>query len=289
MRGRMRHGIGSLGMGIALLTAACGVSSGGSADGGAVALNAVWEGTGTGGGADFEGSADLPPAVQTVEVRIEADGSTIRELVDPQATRSVVVSGVPPGSAFVSVLGYDVRLLGPIDLAQVDVAPSYASGAVEVEVVVGRTTNAGVIEVLAQPFVTDFSPLPGAQQVETATDVEFLLAIGVGGIDVASVDIEIDGALVVAGGTPGSGATLEPCEDGGENPCGSVDRDLNGLRFRAPIDLPPGKAVGVRVLANGGPDFTRSLDYEYEFYTVGFPQPARARLRRVGAESRGCG
>jgi hypothetical protein len=268
---RKMPGVSLAELSLLLVLAACGGGSGGGSDQtGTLTLQAVWEKPASGGGAQFEGSTDLPPAVQTVEVRIAGGGQNFRELVDPEQTRSVVITGVPTGRVDVSVLGYDVPLLGSPDLRDVEVSPSYASAVVEVLVDAGRTTNAGQIEVLAQPFVTDFAPLPEETGVDPSSAVGFLLAIGVGGIDAGSVDISVDGSPLVSAGVAEPGATLEACADGTAAPCGATDRGLTGFLFRGPLGgLPAESRVNVSVSALGGPESSRSLDFDYGFDTGG--------------------
>jgi hypothetical protein len=174
------------------------------------------------------------------------------------------------GDVDVSVFGYDVPLLGVPDLRDVAVAPSYASAAVQVLVRAGITTNAGQIEVLAQPFLTDFSPVPDEADVDPSRDVAFLLAIGVGAIDAGSVDVSVDGTPLVSAGDPAANVTFEACADGTATPCGTIDRQVTGFLFRSPPGgLPAASTVQVSVSATGGPGSTRSLDFSYEFETSG--------------------
>jgi hypothetical protein len=255
---------------LAFCSACGGGSGGGSSSSGSLTLQAVWERSATGSGAQFEGGTEIPPSVQTVEVRIVSGGQTFRELVDPEQTRSALITGVPTGDADVMVFGYDVPLLGVPDLRDVAVAPSYASAAVQVLVRAGVTTNAGQIEVLAQPFLTDFSPLPDEADVDPSRDVEFLLAIGVGVIDAGSVDVSVEGATLVSAGVPAANVTFEACADGTATPCGTIDRQLTGFLFRTPPgELPADSSVQVSVNATGGPESSRSLDFSYEFETSG--------------------
>lgn len=255
-----------------LLCCACGGGSGGggSSPSGSLTLQAVWERPSTGGGAQFEGGTEIPPSVQTVEVRIVGGGQTFRQLVDPEETRSVVITEVPTGDVDVTVFGYDVPLLGVPDLQDVAVAPSYASAPVQVLVRAGVTTNAGQIEVLAQPFLTDFAPVPDETDVDPSRDVEFLLAIGVGAIDAGSVDVSVGGTPLVSAGVPAANVTFEPCADGTATPCGTIDRQVTGFLFRtAPGGLPAQSTVQVSVNATGGPGSSRSLDFSYELETSG--------------------
>lgn len=212
----------------------------------------------------------MPAVAQTVEVRITTPQRTIRELVDPDAVQApgVSVAGVPLGDATVQIFGYDVPLLGLPDLTEVEVAPSYASEIVDILVRVG-TTDAGEIEVRARPFVTQFSPLPGDVDVPPDTRVEFLLALAVGQINANSIDIRVDGVEQVVAGEAVGDAELDPCEDGTTSPCGSVDRGLSGVRFRASSPpLAPLDAVTVEVEAAGG-EPPRTLTYQYTFDTAG--------------------
>jgi hypothetical protein len=155
-------------------------------------------------------------------------------------------------------------------LRDVAVAPSYASEPVEVLVTLGRTTNAGQIEVLAQPFLSDFSPLTDEIGVDPSRTVEFLLAIGVGEIDAESVAIDVDGSALVSAGVPVAGVVFAACADGTAAPCGTIDRGVSGFLFRAPQGpLPAQSTVDVSVSAVGGPESARSLDFTYSFETGG--------------------
>jgi hypothetical protein len=255
-----------------LLCCSCGGGSGdgGSSPSGSLTLQAVWERPLNGGGAQFEGGTEIPPSVQTVEVRIVGGGQSFRQLVDPEQTRSVVITEVPTGDVDVSVFGYDVPLLGVPDLQEVAVAPSYASAAVRVLVRAGVTTSAGQIEVLAQPFLTDFSPVPDEGDVDPSRDVSFLLAIAVGGVDEGSVDVSVGGASLVTAGVPAANVVFEACADGTATPCGTIDRQVTGFLFRTPAgQLPADSTVRVSASATGGPDSSRSLDFSYEFETSG--------------------
>ena len=222
-----------------------------------VSLRAVWE-----------GSAGVPSVVQTIEIRITTGQGTMRELVDPQQAPGASIAGVPLGDATVEIFGYDVRLLGLPDLTEVEVAPSYASDPESIFVRGGTTTDAGEIEVRAQPFLTQFGPLPGEVDVLPSTRVEFLLVIAVGAIEAGSIDVTVDGVAQVVAGEALADSELEPCVDGTTSPCGSADLGLSGFRFRASsAALPAFDTVAVEVDAAGG-EPARALSYQYSFDTA---------------------
>lgn len=234
---------------------------------GSVSLRAVWEGTG--GGASFEGDSEVPAAVQTVEVRVAAGAQTFREFVDPRATRQVVIDGVPAGPAAVGVLGYDVHIGQLPDPSEVDLAPSFASEDVAIQVRAGKTTDAGEVAVLARPFVTDFVPVPGGLDVPPSTRVEFLLVTARGNINPDSVDIDVDGVAQVSGGVPAAGAELTSCRDGGPSPCGGLDRRVSGYRFRAARgELPELSSIPIHVRAADDGEPPRTVDFIYAFETA---------------------
>ncbi len=234
---------------------------------GSVSLRAVWEGNG--GGASFDGDSDVPAAVRTVEVRIAAGGRVFREFVDPRLTRQVVIDGVPTGPAAVAVLGYDVHIGQLPDPNEVDLTPSFASEDVAIQVRAGKTTDAGEVTVLARPFVTDLVPVPGGLDVPPSTRVEFLLATVRGDINPDSIDIAIDGVAQVSAGVPVSGAELTPCRDGGPSPCGGLDRQVSGYRFRAAgAELPERSSIAIRVRAADEGDPPRTVDFIYTFETA---------------------
>jgi hypothetical protein len=254
-----------------LLVACGGGGSTSKVPSGSVSLHVAWE-----------QSAIVPDAVQTVEVRIVTARTTTREFFDPdtiQSGDSASIAGIPAGKAVVTIFGYDVPLLGATDPTQVDFAPSYASAGVEILVPARKSKDAGEIQAFAQPFVTEFDPPPAAL-VEPTRRVQFLLAIALGEIDPASVDIEIDGLAQVVAGVPQGEAELVACADGTELPCGGADRGLTGFRFRAaPAALPELSNVTVAVRASGG-EPSRELDFEYTFDTEG-GTAAIERDRRV--------
>jgi hypothetical protein len=247
----------------------CGGGNGGSAavgPTGSVALRAVWEVPSQGGGATFEGSSDIPGAVQTVEVLLQAGDQTFRELLDPTQSRRAVIAGVPPGTATVRVFGYDVRLLGLPDLTVTDVAPSYASQPIDVDVKAGQTTAAGAIEVSAQPFVTDFAPLPDDSGIAPAEPIQFLVATATEGIDLGTLQVALNAAALVANGVAHDGVTIAACSDAGDTPCGE-NRGISGFRVTIPGPLAPQTTFSVRVQASDLNDPPRRVDYEYSFDT----------------------
>ena len=235
---------------------------------GSVSLRAAWEGS-DGGGAGFDGDDEVPAAVQTVEVRITSGVQAFREFVDPRETRQVVLDGIPAGAATVHVFGYDVRIGQLPDPGEVELPPSFASEDVAIRVRAGKTTDAGEVAVLARPFVTDLIPPPRDFAVPLSTRVEFLLVTAGADIDRDSIDIDVAGVPQVSGGVPVADAELLPCQDGGPSPCGGLDRQVSGYRFRAIAgELPGLSAIPVRVRAADDGDPPRSIDFIYTFETA---------------------
>lgn len=263
---------------VAALTAGCGSGggSGGAPEEGGVALRAVWQVSGVQPGV-FEGSSDLPPTVRTVEVRVTSEGEAFRRLVDPLATRSVEVSGIPVGSVEVLVLGYDVPFGGPPDLSRLDIPPSYSSDPIGVLIEARRTKNLGQVNLFARSFVTELNPLPASTNVPPETRVSFVISNAVAGIDPTSVNVRVaDRAEVVAGVTRDD-AELTSCQDGTAVPCGGSNRGLRGVRFRASSEMLPGPS-GVSVdLSAADPSGTEPVAFTYAFTTAELgPPPATA-------------
>ena len=258
------------GIGLALLPlmSGCGASGGGNtaSSGGGVALHAVWQQAAA-------ATSQLPAAVRTVEVRIEgvADPTfTIRQFVDPASARQAVLDNVPAGPVRIFVFGYDVPFGGPPDLGTIPVPPSYASNQVDTSVRPGQTTDIGTVELFARPFVTEFSPLPGATDVSPRAGVSFVVGIGQGAIAADSVDITIQQQLLVAGGVVASaGITFDPCDDNGETPCVSPPRGISGFHFSIGSAFAPRSSVPVTVSAtdqNGQPMLPNPT-FSYSFTT----------------------
>jgi Carboxypeptidase regulatory-like domain/Bacterial TSP3 repeat len=260
---------------IASLTSGCGGGGGGQGPTlGKVALRVQWAGPSAGTGPQTAGFAgnlpELPASVRTVEVRIEGNGFTIRRFVEP-AARQAVVDGVPAGPVQVFVFGYDVPFGGPPDLSRIVIAPSYASTGLSTVVVAGETNDVGFVEVLARPFVTEFSPLPGAFDVPPNADVSLVIATGGGTIERASIDIFLLNAALVSGGVAVSGVEFQPCADDSASPCVSPSRGLTGFRLRAPSNaFAPESEIAMSVRASDTEVPPQSLTpdpFEYSFTT----------------------
>ncbi|MBI4518123.1 MAG: right-handed parallel beta-helix repeat-containing protein, partial [Deltaproteobacteria bacterium] len=263
---------------MAVAAAGCGGGGGGAAGGG-VSLQAVWERSNLTRGArlgSFDGSAELPPSVRTVEVRIEGAGFIMRRFFDPAITRSAEIDDVPVGPVNVRVLGYDVagydleyeRQLG---LPGSGLTPSYASDRVAVIVYPGRVTDAGEVAVLARPFVAEFSPVPGADEVLRNAPVSFAIVTARGDIDRSSVTVHVAGELQVEAGVARSGALLEACADDGPAPCAVPGRNMRGFRFLSGTPTFPALSdIRVRVRATDNSTPPRRMDpepFEYGFTT----------------------
>jgi hypothetical protein len=267
-----------------VLMAAAGCGGGGSGSSsstsGSIALQAIWEQPNTAGVrlSAFEGTPDVPASVGTVEVRVSGEGFMIRCFVDPSA-REAEVDDVPVGNVDVRVLGYDVpfegapdapcEFLGSPDLLTVSLPPSYSSATVSAQVRPAQTTDVGNVEVLARPFVTDFSPLPGASGVSVSAPVSFALVTARGDINRESITILIgDELLVDAGVTEDS---IEVCDDADSTPCVSPSRNLRGFRFRTGDNgFPALSSIAVTVAASDDASPPRLMEpdpFEYDFVT----------------------
>ena len=181
----------------------------------------------------FQGSDTVPPSVSTVEVRI-VRGSLVevRRFVDPTQTREVVIDGLKTGAISVQVFGYDVafaRARSPRDRSIC--RPSYKSTAVNVTISAGQTTDAGVVDLLGQPFVTDFDPPLGATGVSRSASLSFLVVSPINDIAPASLNITVNGSPAVINGVEQPGAALIACADLGEPACADLNRQLTGFQF----------------------------------------------------------
>ncbi len=240
------------------LIAGCG---GGGTNGtatGAVALRATWEQSSHGVSAARRlpnpvPTQPVPPSVSTVEVRVHAmGGQLVSSFVDPTETRDVVIQNLRAGPATLRVFGYDLPFAKRSLLDDFNLPPSYQSPPVAVIIPAGQTADAGTVMLTAQPFVTDFDPALGASGVSRSTLVNFILATAVGNIDATTIGIRVAGNPVVTNGQTQPGATLRPCGDGGEVPCGArADRMLQGFifSFDAPIPYPAESVIPVVVSA----------------------------------------
>lgn len=237
---------------VPLMSGCGGGGSGGkvtSTSGGGITLDAVWQHAAA-------ATSELPLSVRTVEVRIEGADTptfTIRQFVDPASTRQAVINNVPAGPVRISVYGYDVPFGGPPDLSTIPVPPSYASNEIDTSVGPGQTTNVGTVELFARPFVTEFSPLPGATDVPPQAGVSLVVGIGDGAIAASSVNITVTQQLLVAGGVATSQAvSFDPCNDNGENPCVAPPRGISGFHFSIASAFAPLSSVPVTASATDG-------------------------------------
>jgi hypothetical protein len=242
--------------GLAVILAACGGEPGGGGPStGGLTLQAHWEHR------PEVFTSEIPPSVSLVEVRVDGSGrSPVCRFVDPLQTRSVTISGLAIGPADVQILAYDIPapaetaalncniLPPPLNVA--DVPPSFKSAPVSVVIRQGRTADAGDVQVLAQPFVTDFVPVPGASDVDPSAPVSFLLGTAVNDISRASINIKVGGVDAV-----GAGASLTHCGSPGDTNCDPPDRQLSrqlvGFKFSyhsPPFD--PNSTIEVTVSAS---------------------------------------
>ncbi|MCK6554488.1 hypothetical protein L6Q96_07885 [Candidatus Binatia bacterium] len=266
--------------------AGCGEGGTPSAVGSVVAMRAVWQRTPadpTGGTLGFESSTQVPPSVQTIEVRVSPAGAPAERVFVQPTGASVTVSGILPGVVTVQLFGYDVPFAERSEIVSAALPPSFASGPKSVEVVPYAVTDAGVFELAARPFVTGFDPVPGAIGVSRLSPVEFVIATAVGAVDPEGIDVDIDGLAIVRSGESDPQAGLIPCDDKSELPCSADgDRNLVGFRFFYDplLSYPPEAPVGVFVSAA---DFQGiSVAYSYGFNTT-----ADALLAGPGARARG--
>lgn len=242
------------------LIAGCGGGGTSGTATGAVALHATWEQSSHGAIRSARSvpspvpTQPVPPSVSTVEVRVHAmGGQLVRTFVDPAETRDVVIQNLRAGPATLQVFGYDLPFAERSLLDDFNLPPSYESPPVAVIIPAGQTADAGTVMLTAQPFVTDFDPALGASGVSRSTLVTFILATAVGDIDATTIDISVAGNTVVTNGQTQPGATLLPCVDGGEVPCGArADRMLQGFIFSFDAQMPyPAESV-IPVVVSAG-------------------------------------
>ena len=250
----------------------CEGGAGSSAAGSGMSLRAVWEReplAPLAGPRGFDGSATVPPSVQTVEVRVSPAGvPALRIFVQPTGA-SVQVNGILPGVVTVQVFGYDVPVAEQEEIVTAALPPSFASGPKSVQIAPYAVTNAGVFELLAQPFVTEFVPVPGDTGGGRLAPVELVISTAVGEIDQNGIDVDVDGLAIVRAGVSDPNAGLIPCDDQSAQPC-SADGDKNLVGFRFFYDpqlpYPPEAPVGVFVSAVDTDGL--SVAYSYGFTTT---------------------
>lgn len=288
-RGRVRSAV-RLAMlsgwaGLAVL-AGCGGGGGASAVSSGLAMRAVWQ-RGLASRAvtprGFDGSTEVPPSVQTIEVRVSPAGTPpIRVFVAPTGA-SVRVNNIAPGVVTVQMFGYDVPFADVDEIEAEALPPSFASGPKSVQIAPYAITNAGVFELMAQPFITEFDPVPGATGVGRLAAVELVIATAVGAIDQDGINIDIDGLAIVRAGVTDPNAGLIPCDDRFGSACSAGgDQDLIGFRFfyDTPAPYAPDAPVGVFVSAGDFQGLTVA-------YSYGFTTGTDARVAGLGARPEG--
>lgn len=250
----------------------CGGGEGASAVGSGVSLRAVWQRAllgPTGNPRGFDGSSAVPPSVGTIEVRVSPSGvPATRVFVEPTGA-SVRVNGIVPGIVTVQLLGYDVEYAQRDEIVAQALPPSFASGPKSVQIAPYAVTNAGVFELFAQPFVTEFVPLPGATGVGRLAPVEFVIATAAGAIEENGINVDVDGLAIVRAGVPDPNAGLIACDDRSVQPCSAGgDKNLVGFRFfyDPQLPYPPEAPVGVFVSAVDSQG--QAVEYSYGFSTT---------------------
>jgi len=216
----------------------------------------------------FDGSPEVPPSVQTLEVRVTPAGVPPTRVFVAATGSRVQVNGIPTGVVAVQLYGYDVPVADRDQIVTQALPPSFASGPKSVEIAPYAITNAGVFELLAQPFVTEFYPPPGATGIARFASVEFVIATAGGTIDQAGINIDVNGLVIVKAGVTDPDAGLIPCDDDLGEPCSpGGDQGLTGFLFfyDTPTPYPPEAPVGVFVSAvdSGG----QAVAYSYGFTT----------------------
>lgn len=278
-RGRVRSAVWlALLSGCAALALLSGCGGGGSsAVGQGLSMRALWQrrppdASTTPRG--FDGSPEVPPSVQTIEVRVSPAGTPPVRVFVPPTGESVTVNNLAPGVVSVAMFGYDVPFADADEIVDWALPPSFASGPKSVQVAPYSITNAGVFELTAQPFVTGLDPVPGATGVGRLAAVELVIATAAGAIDEDGVTIDVDGLAIVRPGVVDPNAGLIPCDDRFGTPCSAGgDQDLIGFRFfyDTPLPYAPEAPVGVYVSA---------VDFQglVVAYSYGFTTGADARV-----------
>jgi YVTN family beta-propeller protein len=281
---RARSALAKLILSTLLLSAiGCGGGSGSGSSTGSVTLSALWERP-RGGAADFEGTTQIPASVTTVEVRVtDSGGTTYRQRVfNPgPGNRSVTIIGLRAGTATVKVLAYDLSFTSPdvpgtpaAEAAAVldafpDFPPAYAGDDIAVRIRSDEIADAGTVELRAFAYPTDFEPALLATEVSPFAAIDLVVRSDIGPIVASSVDLQVDGAAVIAAGVPAAGAELDDCGD--EDP-----RNLC-VGYQALAPLPAGSRIDVVVsaAAMAAPGDLRAFsNFDYSFTTAALPPPS---------------
>jgi hypothetical protein len=248
----------------------------------------------------------LPPIVDTGRVVfvsrsgesccVAADPALLPPVPQPGQT-TLVLDDLPIGPATVTVAGY----IGDVAPAPAGVtatcktlsatgvrpcAPSqnasaaYETDPVPVVIRPGALVNLGAVELVARPFVLDFTP-PQNTQVPHPVDVAFTVVDAMSGIAAPSVAIDI--TLDVAQGEPAVfrpqtirvPLALEPCLDGSARPCSREgDLGLSGFKARGVVESLSSVEAGpaaARITAQNLADPPRALDFTYMFRVLPLP------------------
>ncbi|HSP99276.1 MAG TPA: hypothetical protein VL049_18810 [Candidatus Dormibacteraeota bacterium] len=210
---------------------------------------------------------------------------------------SLVLTNLPIGPATVTIDGYveDFAPLPPDVTATcetlntsgvrpcdpvLDASAAYGSDPKAITIFGGVRVNLGDVEVVALPFLLDFTP-PQNSEVPLPVNLGFTVVDGQTGIARPSVALDI--TLNVPQGDPPVfrpltkrvPVALDPCLDGSGRPC-SPQGDLKLAGFKATgmaeylSYLPPGP-VEARITAENLADPPRNLDFSYQFMVL--PQP----------------
>ncbi len=224
---------------------------------------------------------ELPPSVRTVRLTLAATGQPACCLAIDVASgqRSVVLDEIPAGPASVSVAGF------PGDFAEAPAGvtatcrtvsadagkpcepaglamPSFLSATHDVEIIGGAETDAGDIEVLAVPFLSDYAPAAD-QVIASPVAMQFTVVDAASGVDPQSITAGIS----QGGGTPSVlPLTLESCDDASATPCTANGAlGVSGYRVRRAADAVAPGAVSAHVEAANFVAAASPLRFDYSF------------------------
>jgi len=265
-----------------LALASCGGGGSGTAGGGGLTVNPVWEQPGTGGA-----EAALPDAVTTARVVFESDAglqcciavTPSSVPVDPASgLRILVLDALPVGPATFTLAGFatdfapapagitSICPTNPPDVGQLcdterPAAPSFESAPQQVTIVAGTRTQAPTVEVRALPFVIDLYPAPG-ESVESPLAARFTAVDAVTGIDPNSIVLEASFRSL----TKRIPVTLAPCDDATDTACSPQGTlQVSGYRAVGEVRTFPPDLITLRILASNLASPADQLDFSYNF------------------------
>lgn len=243
----------------------------------------------------------VPSSVKCLRIVFESDAGSRccvaidprRAPQDPTSDRRVIELNQPPaGAATLRLDGFATDFAptfdGITELCSVLPAtavkgacdarrlatPSFRSLPARVFIPAVGRGEAGDIPLPSVPFLVDFHPPPGAQQMSPVT-LAFTVADTLHGIDASSVRLDISSN----GGTAlGVGLEMTPCDDQGSHRCSSQG-DLGVSGFKATTaPVPIAGAVQARIRARNLAPTPEVLDFTYDF-EVATPIPSATPTR----------